>query len=136
MFQIAAEFLDRGEAVAVFTLEMTAREVIGRMVSFSGRVRYEAITQPKQATMHDLARIRSAALKLAGSPLWIDDSANQGSDHILAEAERIRDSHGSLGLVVVDYLQLISGGRAKGESREQEVARASGGLKQLAKHLA
>lgn len=135
MNQIASAFLMRREAVSIFTLEMTAREIIGRLVSFIGRVRYEAITQPRLACKGDLQRIKDAAGKIAQSNLWIDDSANQGIDYILTEAERIRDTHGSLGLVVVDYLQLITGGRMKGESREQEVAKASGGLKQTAKHL-
>ena len=69
------------------------------------------------------------------APLWIDASAAQSIESITAEARRIRDSHGSLSLVVVDYLQLIRGGRSRNEMREEEVARVSGGLKQLAKAL-
>ena len=135
MLQIAGEFIRAGRSVAVFTLEMMAGEIIGRLVSYLGRVRYGAIMQPRTAVKGDLGRIKAAVDVIAKSPLWIDASAGQTSDSILTEAERIRDGNGGLSLVVVDYLQLIRGGRARGESREEEIARASGGLKQLAKHL-
>lgn len=135
MLQIAAEFIDRNEPVAVFTLEMMAGEIIGRLVSFVGRVHYGHITQPRTATQSDFPRITQAVQKLASCRMDIDATAGQTSDSILAEAERLRDAHGAMALIVVDYLQLIRGTRNRGESREEEIARASGGLKQLAKHL-
>jgi len=135
MLQIAAEIMRAGGSVAIFTLEMMAGEIIGRMVSYLGRVHYGHIMQPRTAAKGDLGRIQRAVGEIAQAQLWIDASAGQTSDSILTEAERIRDGNGGLSLVVVDYLQLIRGGRAKGESREEEIARASGGLKQLAKHL-
>lgn len=135
MLQIAAEFMEREEPVAVFSLEMMAHEIVGRLVSVVGRVNYGAITQPRTAMKGDLLRIQSTCMKIGKSPLWIDSSAGQTTDSILSEAERIRDAHGGISLVVVDYLQLIRGGRGRNESREEEIARASGGLKQLAKLL-
>ena len=68
-------------------------------------------------------------------PLWVDATAGQTVDTIAAEAERLRDA-GGIDLVVVDYIQLVRGNRARGESREEEIARVSGALKQLAKQLA
>jgi len=136
MIQIATEFLTRGENVALFSLEMMAREVVGRLVSVIGRVNYQAITQPRSATTADLSRIHGAVDKLASDlHLWIDATAGQSLETIRAEAQRLRDMHGGLALVVVDYLQLIRGGRTKNETREEEIARVSGGLKQLAKEL-
>jgi replicative DNA helicase len=135
MLQIAAEFALRGETVAIFTLEMMQHEIMGRLTSVVGNVDYGGITQPKTMIKSDLLRIEPAVAKLIKAPLWIDSSASQNLETIEAEAERIRDISGSLSLVVVDYLQLIRGGRQRGESREEEVARASGGLKQLAKKL-
>jgi replicative DNA helicase len=136
MLQIACAFLHRAEPVAVFSLEMMRHEIIGRMVSTMGKVDYSKITQPKKLEANlDLIHIRNAVGQIAAAPLWIDDSANQTTDSILNEAVRLRDAHGSLSLVVVDYLQLIRGNRQRGESREEEVARVSGGLKQLAKEL-
>ena len=137
MLQIAGEFLERGEPVAIFSLEMMRHEIIGRMVSTLGKVDYGKITQPKKLeAKFELIHVRDAVAKLSQAPLWIDDTANQSADSILNEAVRLRDAHGSLSLVVVDYLQLIRGNRARGESREEEVARVSGSLKQLAKELA
>lgn len=136
MIQIAAEFLTRGENVAIFSLEMMAREIIGRLVSVLGRVNFGAITQPRTASTADLDRIKTAVATLARDlHLWIDASAGQSLETIRAEAIRLRDMNGGLALVVVDYLQLIRGGRTKNETREEEIARVSGGLKQLAKEL-
>jgi len=135
LLQIAAAHIERGEPVAIFSLEMMKHEIVGRLVSRMGRVDFGGITQPKKLTRIDLQSIQTAAATIAAAPLWIDASAGQSLETITAEAQRIRDSHGSLALVVVDYLQLIRGGRSRNETREEEVARASGGLKQLAKEL-
>jgi len=135
LLEIASAFIERGDPVAIFSLEMMGHEIIGRLISKMGRVDFGSITQPKGLNKSDLAKIQSTATTIAGAKLWIDDSPGQNLDTITAEATRIRDSHGSLALVVVDYLQLIRGPRSRDELREQEVARTSGGLKQLAKAL-
>jgi replicative DNA helicase len=136
MLQIAESYISRGDSAAVFSLEMMESEIIGRLVTVCGRVNYGAIAQPRKATKGDFPRIQTAIAKLTEAPLWIDASAGQSIDTIANEAEMIRDRCGGLKLVVVDYLQLIRGNRSRGESREEEVARVSGGLKQLAKRLA
>jgi replicative DNA helicase len=136
MLQIAEAFISRGDSAAVFSLEMMESEIIGRLVTVCGRVSYGSIAQPRKATKGDFPRIQQAITKLTEAPLWIDASAGQSIDTIANEAEMIRDRNGGLKLVVVDYLQLIRGNRSRGESREEEVARVSGGLKQLAKRLA
>jgi len=136
MLQIAEAFISEKKGTAVFSLEMMESEIIGRLVTVCGRVKYGAITQPRTAVRQDFTRIQMAIGKIKDSPLWIDASAGQSIDTITAEAEMIRDREGDLKLIVVDYLQLIRGNRGRGESREEEVARVSGGLKQLAKRLA
>lgn len=136
MLQIAAEFLSRGENVAHFTLEMTSPEIIARLVSLIGRVDYSSITQPRTASTADLSKIRAAAQIVAAHHLWIDASAGQTLDTIRAEAQRLRDTHGGIALIVVDYLQLVAGNRGRNETRELEIAGVSRGLKQLAKELA
>jgi replicative DNA helicase len=136
LLQVGAEFIRREEPAAIFSLEMMKHEIIGRLVSCMGRVDFGSIVQPRNLNKGDLQRIQSAAATIASAPLWIDASAGQSIETITAEAQRIRDSHGGLSLIIVDYLQLIRGGRSRNETREEEVARVSGGLKQLAKHLA
>ena len=135
MLQIASKFIADGKPVAIHSLEMMNHEVIGRLISVLTHTNYGAITQPRTAAKHELQKIQRGVEQISSSHLWIDSSSNQSIDSIAAEAERIRDLHGSLDLVVVDYLQLIRGSRSSRESREEEVARVSGGLKQLAKHL-
>lgn len=135
MLQIASAFIDRGDPVSVFSLEMMAHEVVGRLVSTGGRIDYGSITQPRTANKMQLEQIKRGITSLSTAPLWIDATSNQSIDTIVAEAERIKDANGGLSLVVVDYLQLIRGNRSKNESREEEIARVSGALKQLAKHL-
>ncbi len=135
MLQIASKFVADGKPVAIHSLEMMNHEVIGRLISVLTHTNYGAITQPRTAAKHELQKIQRGVEQISSSHLWIDSSSNQSIDSIAAEAERIRDLHGSIDLVVVDYLQLIRGSRSSRESREEEVARVSGGLKQLAKHL-
>jgi len=135
MLQIASKFIADGKPTAIHSLEMMNHEVIGRLISVLTHTNYGSITQPRTAAKHELQKIQRGVEQISSSHLWIDSSSNQSIDSIAAEAERIRDLHGSLDLVVVDYLQLIRGSRSSRESREEEVARVSGGLKQLAKHL-
>ena len=135
MLQIASKFISDQRPVAIHSLEMMTHEVIGRLISTMTHTNYGSITQPRSAAKHELQKIQTGVEQISSAPLWIDSSSNQSIDSIAAEAERIRDLHGSLDLVVVDYLQLIRGARSSRESREEEVARVSGGLKQLAKHL-
>ncbi len=135
MNQISAETLTAGRRVAMFSLEMMAREVIARLVSVIGRIPLGSITQPRTATKRDLVMIREAAEKISASHLHLDASAGQTLESIRTEARRIKDAHGNLDLIVVDYIQICEGERIRNESREREVARISGGLKQLAKEL-
>lgn len=136
MLQIAANVLTDGEPVVIFTLEVGRGEIVGRLVSCIGRIDNGAITQPRNATKHELQNIQATVNTIAQSPLYIDDSANINTETIRNESIRIRDLNGGrIGLVVVDYIQLIRGNRGRNESREEEVARVSGAFKQLAKEL-
>ena len=135
MLQVAANFLRDDKSVAIFSLEMQVTEVMGRLVSVLGHIPYDHITNPKRATKGSLEKMKRILTGFAEKKLSVDDSANQSLNSIVAEAERVRDRTGSLDLVVVDYIQLVRGNRHKGESREEEVARVSGGLKQLSKKL-
>ena len=135
MFQVASGFILSGKPVAIFSLELMPHEIIGRLVTLAARVRHDAITRPKTVNKQEMGKIMDAVTALQNSKLWIDASAGQTLDTITAEAERIRDIEGKVGLVVVDYIQIVTGNRNRGESREQEIARVSAGLKQLAKRL-
>ena len=135
MFQVASEFVSDGKPVAVFSLELMPHEIIGRLITLAAKVKHDAITRPKSVTKHEMVKIQAAVMALRESRLWIDASAGQTLDSIASEAERIRDIEGGLALIVVDYIQIVTGNRQRGESREQEIARVSAGLKQLAKKM-
>lgn len=135
MLQTSAEFFADGKRVLVCSLEMTTREIIGRLASCLARVDLGQITQPRTITSHTMDAVKRIGPIIAGAHLHIDPSARQTLDSIRAEAERLRDTHDRLDLVVVDYIQLIDGERGRNETREGEIARVSRGLKQLAKDL-
>lgn len=133
MLQIAAESIKRGETVAIFSLEMMASVVTGRLVSVISSVEYGAITQPKTSNKHHRAGIKRGIDEITASKVWIDDTPNQTMAHIEAECQRIRDITGELDMIVIDYMQIVKGEKQRGETREQEVARISMAGKQMAK---
>lgn len=135
MYQVASELLGNGKVVANFSAELMAREIVGRLLTLRARVKYDAITRPKEVTKMDMVKIKAALEEMKQTRMWIDASGGQSIDSIVSEAERIRDIEGRLDLIVVDYIQIIGGRRNKGDSREQEIASISGGLKQLAKKM-
>jgi replicative DNA helicase len=133
MLQIAAKAIDRGETVAIFSLEMMAGVVTGRLASVLSPVDYSAITQAKTANKHQMAAMKRGLETIAESKVFIDDTPNQTMAHIEAECQRIKDITGGLDLIVIDYMQIVKGEKQRGESREQEVARISMAGKQMAK---
>jgi len=136
IIQFACEFLLKGLPVALFSIEMTTNEIIGRIICYISRVDYSVITQPRKAQKNDLLRIKSACEFIAGSKLYIDASANQTMATIEAESQRIKDTNnGELAYVGIDYLQIIKSSPRSSKTREEEVAQNSAGCKQLAKHL-
>lgn len=135
MYQVESEFLGDNKVVSNFSAELMTREIVGRLVTLRARVPYGAITTPKDVTKSEMIKIQNAISEMESTRMWIDASAGQSVDSITAEAERIRDIEGEVHLIVVDYVQIIKGIRNRGDSREQEVASISGGLKQLAKKM-
>ncbi len=132
-----------GRAVAVFSLEMPKEQVAIRLVCAEARVDLGRLRQGHLGP-NDWAGLTNAASVLSSLPIWIDDSPaltllelRAKVRRLQADAGRRRDGsspHPALGLVVVDYLQLMQG-RRDAPSREQEISEISRGLKQLAKEL-
>ncbi len=136
MCQFVVEAILQGKVVGVFSLEMTTHEVVSRLICCMARVDYGVLTTPKSATKLDLQKIERACGIISKSKLYIDSSANQTMASIEAECQRIKDlNDGQIGLVVIDYLQIIKSPAKSSKSREEEVAHSSGSSKQLAKHL-
>jgi replicative DNA helicase len=120
--------------VGVFSLEMTAEQLILRMLCSRSRVNLRNIRDGFLAE-RDFPKLTGAAGKLAGAPLFIDDSSGLSILQLRAKARRMRQQHG-IKLFVIDYLQLLNSTSRRAENRQQEIADISGGIKALAKELA
>jgi len=83
----------------------------------------------------DMQKVVHAMEQLANAPIYIDDTPGISLSEMRAKARRLQQSVGSLDLIIVDYLQLMSGGSRRYENRTQEVSAISRGLKGLAKEL-
>src|SRR5213079_846516 len=119
--------------VAVFTLEMSKSEVTQRLMCSEAKVESQRLRTGKLAA-EDWPRLTAACDKLAKAPIYVDDTGSITMMEIRSKARRLKSRHPDLGLIVVDYLQLMtSGGTA--ENRVQEVSQISRSLKILARDL-
>jgi len=118
---------------AFFSLEMPKIEILQRLLSAEADVLL-AKMRSGDLKEDDWMKIHKIQDKIKKAPLYIDDSPNLSLMEIRAKARRIKQQHG-LELVVIDYLQLMTSGKAKIESRQQEVSEFSRSLKLLAKEL-
>jgi len=119
--------------VGVFSLEMTADQLVLRMLCSRSRVNLRNIREGFLAE-RDFPKLTGAAGKLAGAPLFIDDSSALSILQLRAKARRMWQQFG-IKLFVIDYLQLLNSTSRRVENRQQEIAEISGGIKSLAKEL-
>ncbi|MGV6825467.1 MAG: replicative DNA helicase [bacterium] len=119
--------------VAVFSLEMPGEQLIMRMMSSLGRINQTKVRSGKLDD-EDWPRLTSAVGLLNETKLFIDDTAGVTPTEIRARSRRLMREHGELGLIVIDYLQLMQAPGA-GENRATEISAISRALKGLAKEL-
>lgn len=125
--------IEKGLPVAVFSLEMSADALTTRLFSSEARVDGQRLRSGKLLDS-DWPKLARVADRLFRAPMYIDDSAALSIMEMRAKCRRLKAKHSDLGLVVVDYLQLMKG-RTGGDNREQEISEISRGLKALAKEL-
>ena len=126
-----------GKVVAVFSLEMSKASLLRRMLASQALVNSKAI-QTGMLMRDDRSKLVGALERLMESKMFIDDTPGITLAEMRAKARRLKQQHGSLDLIVIDYLQLMTGsaGGQKGfENRTQEVSAISRGLKALAKEM-
>jgi replicative DNA helicase len=126
--------LNEGLPVAVFSMEMGAAQLAVRIVGSIGRIDQGHLRTGK-LTDEEWPRLSEAIEKLRTISLHIDESAGLTSSELRANARRLSRQCGQLGLIVVDYLQLMSGSAGDGENRATELGEISRGLKMLAREL-
>lgn len=120
--------------VLVFSMEMPADSLAMRMMSSLGRIDQHRIRTGKLDD-DDWPRVTSAVHMLSEAPLFIDDTAGLSPAELRARARRLVKEQGALGLIVVDYLQLMKVPGFKAENRTAEISEISRSLKSLAKEL-
>lgn len=125
--------LDQKLPVGVFSLEMTSESLVLRMLCSRARVNLRNIMEGFLAE-RDFPKLTGAAGKLAGAPLYIDDTPGLSILQLRARARRMAQQHG-IKLFVIDYLQLLNSTSRRAENRQQEIADISNGVKALAKEL-
>jgi replicative DNA helicase len=119
--------------VLFFSLEMSNLELSQRLLCAEARVDSTKVRNG-QLQPDDWQKISRATGRLAEAPIWIDDNPNLTIMEIRAKARRLKSQIGSLGMIVIDYLQLRTG-RSNAENRQVEVSELSRGLKILAREL-
>ena len=118
--------------ILVLSLEMSAQQLVQRMLSSEGRVDSLSV-RTGRLQAQDWHRLTSAAGRLSEAPIFIDDSPGLSVLEVRAKARRMKAEHG-LDLIVIDYLQLMRG-RSNLDNRQQEISEISRSLKALAKEL-
>jgi replicative DNA helicase len=119
--------------VLVFSLEMSKVELSQRILCSEARVDSKKVRNGNLST-GDWEAIVNATGRLAEAPIWIDDNPNVNVMEIRSKARRLRSDVGEIGMVIVDYIQLMTG-RTGAENRQVEVSEISRGLKLLAREI-
>ena len=119
--------------VALFTLEMSKAEVTQRLMCAEAKVELHRLRTGRLAA-DDWPRLTAACDRLAKAPVYVDDTGSITMMEIRSKARRLKSKHPNLGLIVIDYLQLMTSGTTA-ENRVQEVSQISRSLKVLARDL-
>jgi len=122
------------QVVGVFSLEMSREALLMRLLCSQARVDAHKM-RTGSLWQDDTKKVVRAMEQLAHAPIYIDDTPGISLSEMRAKARRLKQAQGKLDLIIVDYLQLMSGGGKRFENRTQEVSAISRGLKALAKEL-
>jgi replicative DNA helicase len=126
--------IDDGKVIGIFSLEMSSEALIQRLLCSRSLVDSHKF-RTGSLWQEDIKKVARAMEELANAPLFIDDTPGISISEMRAKARRLKQAQGRLDLIVVDYLQLMSGGGKRFENRTQEVSAISRGLKGIAKEL-
>lgn len=121
------------ENVAIFSLEMGAEQLVQRMLCAEGNIDSQRLRTGKLES-EDWGKLTMAMGSLSHAGIYIDDSPSLRVSEIRSKCRRLKQEHG-LGMIIIDYLQLISGSGSSSENRQQEVSEISRALKGLAREL-
>ena len=126
----AVEF---NKSVAIFSLEMSSLQLVKRLISSETEISQDKILKGNLDN-HEFVQLNERIKKLSTAPLYIDDTPALSIFELRAKARRLKENQ-KVELIIIDYLQLMSGGPDGRGNREQEISTISRGLKSLAKEL-
>ncbi len=122
-----------GKTCAVFNLEMSKKQIVNRMLACEAGVSMEHIRSGNM-TDQDWEKLVEALGPLSEAPIYIDDTGGITFAEVRSKCRKLKIEHG-LDLVMIDYLQLMSGSGRAGDNRQQEISEISRGLKMMAREL-
>jgi replicative DNA helicase len=125
--------VDFNVPVAIFSLEMSALQLVTRLISAESEISSEKL-RSGNLQKFELAQINTKITKLAEAPIFIDDTPGISIFELRAKARRLKAQH-NIQLLVIDYLQLMTGSNEHKGNREQEIGMISRSLKSIAKEL-
>ena len=121
--------------VAIFSLEMPAEQLVTRLIGTESSVSLNKINTGNLVGV-DRAKVANAIYKIGSLPIYIDDSPNGKLMDIIAKSRKLQANNPDLGLIIIDYLGLVSSGSSRSsDSRQEEVRKASLAIKALAREL-
>lgn len=121
-------------AVGFFSLEMSSSQLVQRILSAESEIWLEKIARGKLEE-HEMKQLYKKGIdRLSKAPIYIDDSAALNIFELRAKCRRLKNKH-NIGMIIIDYLQLMSGSADRNSNREQEISKISRDLKGLAKEL-
>ncbi len=124
----------RPTAVGFFSLEMSSSQLVQRILSAESEIWLEKIARGKLEE-HEMKQLYKKGIdRLSKAPIFIDDSAALNIFELRAKCRRLKNKH-NVGIIIIDYLQLMSGSADRNSNREQEISKISRDLKGLAKEL-
>lgn len=126
--------VDFKKNIAVFSLEMTATELMMRLIASESGIEAQKLKRANQLTNQELERVKEAAHKLSDVKMYIDDNPGLNIMELKAKCKRMKKSYG-IDMIFIDYLQLMSGTDSRNTNREQEISYISRQLKSLAKEM-
>jgi len=130
----AALHATKATPVALFSLEMSAGQLVQRILAAESEIHLEKISRGKMEE-HEMKQLYAKGIqRLSQAPIYIDDTAALNIFELRAKCRRLKNT-GNIGLIIIDYLQLMSGTGDRNSNREQEISTISRSLKGLAKEL-
>ena len=126
-----------GKTVAVYSLEMTRAQVMGRLIAAESGVPYHVQMRGRMSD-HDRSRYEQALPLVCGLPLYVDEGEGLTLDSLSSRTRALAYEHGGLGMIVLDYIQLMeadTNSKAWRSNRTEEISKITRTLKRLAKEL-